>query len=553
MKIAFIMTSLILMFIFIVVKKSDKKLNILECIITAIVIILGYNTIICYIMYETKVKINFTNLSIINFIFIGILIYKIVKDKKYQKFYLNKEEIVQKILITIIVISICILNYSTDLNIKYASIDATAHYNTAVQFSKSDELKEEAKGFMPMAYINTGLLMKIFSGNIDDFDLYQIFIIFDILILVLIALTMNTILLKFCHNKTSRIIAMILTILYTLGYAFNSICYGFSYLTISILVINTIFIFFQNYSNKDFDFKINTICLFILNFSLFFSYYVFVPFIYGAEILFGMYNNKEKNNKYVNSRFIILGIVTIIIPLICGLQYHIFYEKEKVNELIVGILVEGPIYRDIYSNFIIILPLSIYLFIKEKQKNQYIYYVFVDIVLYIIILAIVVYFGKISLYYLIKNLFILWGICFIIIGKWIDKLITKHNIYINAMLIVLLSLILSLSNVYYENVNIILNKKSYGIIYTKEEKQLLKKSREIIDYTDVVSIIGNYYQRSWASKLMGYDYVPNSINLEKVNYIIYFYNANFSEEYVENLVSNMELLYKNDSGAIYKK
>ena len=78
MKIAFIMTSLILMFIFIVVKKSDKKLNILECIITAIVIMLGYNTIICYIMYETKVKINLTNLSIINFIFIGILIYKIV-------------------------------------------------------------------------------------------------------------------------------------------------------------------------------------------------------------------------------------------------------------------------------------------------------------------------------------------------------------------------------------------------------------------------------------------------------------------------------------------
>ena len=86
--------------------------------------------------------------------------------------------------------------------------------------------------FMPGAYINTGILFKIFSGFIGETYFCQLFFIFDISIWFLSGILMYVFL-----SKNKKIIPLIFSIIYMIGYPLNSLLSGFSYLSLVLDII----------------------------------------------------------------------------------------------------------------------------------------------------------------------------------------------------------------------------------------------------------------------------------------------------------------------------
>lgn len=84
---------LLLLINFILIKKTDKKINIISFISIAIVVLLCYNALICYILTFVTIKITLLNLTIINVFFTGVMGFIIFKKREIQKYNLDKMRI----------------------------------------------------------------------------------------------------------------------------------------------------------------------------------------------------------------------------------------------------------------------------------------------------------------------------------------------------------------------------------------------------------------------------------------------------------------------------
>ncbi len=86
MGIVYGISAVILIVVFILIKKTDKKLNIISFTSLSIVLMLCYNTVICYVLTFFKIPNTLTILSTINYIITAIIFWFIIKKKKIQKY-----------------------------------------------------------------------------------------------------------------------------------------------------------------------------------------------------------------------------------------------------------------------------------------------------------------------------------------------------------------------------------------------------------------------------------------------------------------------------------
>src|SRR5699024_8170862 len=79
-----------------------------------------------------------------------------------------------------------------------------------------------------------------------------------------------------------------------------------------------------------------------------------------------------------------------------------------------GFKTGGYIYTNLYSNFILLIPFSLYVIFKKFKENTLLSLMFIFNILFILILYIGNKFEQVSYYYLAKNYFTLWILMFIL-------------------------------------------------------------------------------------------------------------------------------------------
>ena len=94
MEIFYIITLVLLGISFMMFKKSEEKLNFIKWLIIFIVSLLGYNILIGMILGLLNITSYIWLLSIINIIVALMLVYKCIRYKKIQKYFVRKIDIV---------------------------------------------------------------------------------------------------------------------------------------------------------------------------------------------------------------------------------------------------------------------------------------------------------------------------------------------------------------------------------------------------------------------------------------------------------------------------
>ena len=87
------------------------------------------------------------------------------------------------------------------------------------------------------SYVNSGLIMQCFKNVIDEIDYYNIFILFGIFIFFMTGAILFNFMAKYAKTTGEKILALIFCLLCILGYPFNSLLFGFEYLSMGLLVI----------------------------------------------------------------------------------------------------------------------------------------------------------------------------------------------------------------------------------------------------------------------------------------------------------------------------
>lgn len=618
MNIIFILSLTCLITLFILMKKTEKKIDILSFIGITAVITMCYNVFLAFILTFFKIPFTLLNLSVINFIISAIFVVITIKNKEIQKYEINKIDIICISLIAIGVGIVSYLEFGFPFNIKYETSDPSEHYLTSLEFAKEDSLLINYNDIIygnlgtrkPGSYVNSGLIMKVFSPYMEEIYFYNIFIVYGILVLFLTGTVMYNTLVKFSKNNKTRIMAGIVSIIYVLGYPLNSFLFGFEYMNLAILVISTIIEMIFYFENKELNFTYNVIIFFLLNFGLFFSYYTFIPFVYSALWIYFCIYSYKKNNKIkdiISKNNIIMLLVTLLLPFAFGYIYHMAPQIYKL--LNANIITEeakyisgsafsrnGYIFISFYSNIILLIPLTIYSLWKENKAKNFDFILLLFLILYIELFIIGFIFRKVSAYYICKNYYVLWMILIYENYKGLMYLYEKKKIYPYILVIIYIILIVTglifkkverIESNTNENESLLGVTDIYGYnktiinetitIYTTKEIEILKYVKDNLDYNKEIEILGNRHQVLWGYPILRYvnydenlDKIEDEDNLAqarlmkkhsdiiekigKVDYLIYFKKSIYYKLLNEkmNLLENGEIIYENDAGGIIK-
>ena len=533
MEIIYIIISLILFISTLLIKKSEEKQNFLFWFITTIVVNLCFNVFCSYIITLVHLKSTLVTLSVINTIISIFILYRVIKKKEIQKYYIKIKDIIVFAILLVLVLFIGYKQYGLPLEIKYETTDPAVHYDFAKTYYNSQSTPAgELKTIMPGAYTNTGILFTLFANYIGEMNLYKVYIICDIVMLYLIGAAFYIGLTHKTESILKTIIAFIGTIIFVLGYPLNSLIFGYQYLSLGILLMITITSMVYYIKHRELKDIYLILYMFFLTLGIFFTYYFFVPIMYssiGLYMLFDFIKNR-KNEKNIFSIFtvrnIIVVLVILIIPTIIGICYFILPGlSSEAGTDASHISSEGYCYRNLYSNFIFFIPFVLYYCIDKLKckRNNFTTICMIITAIFTVGILYMALTGKASSYYYYKTYFLISILIMQIVVKSIYKLIdNKQGIYGYSFLLVYVAIIgACIFNLdgKIANRNFLVNPVSHmedlveiysfnigklqeeANIYNKEQLKAIKYLKDNGITKEELKIYGNHLQMLWANDI----------------------------------------------------
>lgn len=588
MNIMYMIVTVLMIISVLLIRKTEKKLNLVLNVIIEIVLLLCYNMLVCYILNFMKIPINLFTLSIINLI-VAILVFIGIRKKGLQQYYIDKKDIIFIVIFLIIVGIIACINFKGIDNIRYFTTDAHIHYIAAREFYENNSLlnntegTETGKQMMPLAYTNTGILFKVFEPFLGTVNLYKIFIICDLSIYLLNATLFYFIIKRYITQTWQYIIAGIVSIIYMIGYPLNSLICGFYYLSLCLMLINAVIIIIQNLKEESIKDSLKILLIALLNLGIISSYTLFAPVIYGSIFVYYLLCEKDIKQKCV---YILL---TLIIPGLIGTIY-IYLPFLLQNGITSEGLIsqDGYIYKSYWPNFVFFIPFAIYGIykgLKEKQ-NKFLIITLIETLLYMLVLGIGMYFKKVSTYYFCKMYYLLWQLLVILFSYGILNFMKEDKIekVLGTLSIIIYVGILTFSicakpvSVYgtkkeslYNAVDIYcVNRKTmkYNINLSKKDVIILNyiKDNCILNMEDRNTLfIADYMQEAWIRAIFVYvnrgNLELNNYNeqIEKWNngeyeYLICFENSNRYKKYKDKInLENANIIFETEEAKIFQK
>lgn len=585
----YILSSMILGIGITLFPKTEKTLNLIKTILMEVVAYMAYNTFVCYCLNFMNIPITLLNLSIINLILAGALLYQLIKKKKVQSYHIGKKDILVTLLLIMVVVVTIGINFRGISRIRYISMDAFAHYKAAREFSENTTLFSKAtentttsKCFMPMGYVNVGLLFKVIRPYVGTIALYRVYILFEAMSYFYVGMLFYFCIQPKMKTKAKTWVGVLFSVFYVIGYPLNALISGFHYLILGILYVIAIFEGFTNEIEKEtMGFVPSLILITLLNTGLIFSYALFCPFVYGAELIYLIKHYRKEKKKLI----LFIGFALLLTGLMgCDISLY-----QRVNELgAMGIGMGGWIYQNNFSNMILFLPFTIYYLMKIRKESdkRFEKIMLLFFAIFFIILLVGTKLQLCSNYYYYKNYYILWflmlymstnGLFYLFDQKQPMKyLVMIFCLFYSTLFLLFISLVETPIQTELEakqsRTNFMeiytFNKTNMAIetpFVSKEELQLLKKLEECIenDWKKEPSILmlATTTQEKWLQSLTGYYHTiyPNGIeevkkwNKGEYEYLLLLEKRN-SYEALKNKIDleDTEIIIQNEAGILYK-
>lgn len=585
----YVVSVLLLLLSFLVLKKYDKKVSIVREFIYSICLFLCYNNVIVFIVSYLGLDGSLMLYSFINILISLILIFITFKNKEMQKYKIDKKEV---LLVACFACFFSLVSYyksNGESKINYlVNSDPAVHYRSAVVFSKELVLLDKENSYdivfknfnslMPMSYINGGLFIDVF----DNMQSYKAFMLYDGLCYILCSLLFFVTLLDIFYKRERKIYLYLLLVglLYSLAFPLNSFLYGFCYLGLGVMAINLLLLTMFKFRNQ-LEEKIweKLIIIFIVTFSIFCSYYLFVPSIY---LSLGIYYIILYRKKQIGLREMFLyGGVTLVLPFAIGFC-HFFVPFFMEGNTISGVIgLTGACYDNI-TPIILFLVFTMYLIIKTYRNELECNYLNLSIVIHTIYIAIflLLYCLKISqLYYLYKLFFVYWLYVVIYVGKMFlnnKKWLFVVGVFIFGLAIISKLLVNSKNMSFLVEIDIynynILNYSLDGTL-NNDELEIAEESikyKDICEYNNTFLMIGSWHKNYWYYAVTGsvpvmFDkeenisgaMLSNNFNLSLFDYlpeykcVVYYNRGHDNLEYRDK--DKYDVLYENNGGAILKR
>lgn len=486
MGIIYIISTIILLVAFLLKKKSDKQLNLVTWITLSLILYLGYNIFVCFVVGSINIPTNLLCLTIINLFVSMILGLRIIDDEARQTYFVRKQDIIAVILVIAITVFVGVDQYRPlDKTVATASIDGPMHYSAATNFADNMIILskiDNTTGYnfltmQPGAYINTGILMNVvrtLSPFAKDFVTYKCF---EIAVFALNILGFYILISDKLTSKYKTVIGFVFLALYAFAYPYTSLLYGFSYLSVSIAFCTAMFYLAKMSRNKEINFKMELICIVLAGVGIIFSYCLFVPCMFAFICINTYLFDKEDKHKLFKKKAVwVTGLLLLVT--VVGILYLVIptFLVSTQNKLTDAIGFEGGIYKGLFIDFLFYVPFVILMIARAIKEKK-----FTPIMLALIIvggqaavflagLAL----GIVSSYYYYKIYYVLY---ILLVYIAVDVMISTENFEMRVGMVTCLTLF----------VGLIL------CVTTEFETRLQMKYPGLMDKLTSPNLVGIYY------------------------------------------------------------
>ena len=523
-------------------KKSDNKLNIIKWVTIFIVSFMGYNVTVCMILGLLKITCNLWVLAIINVALGNALVYKTVKNKEFQKYTVNKKDLVGLAILCAIFAVIVVKEIKPqDGGIKYAALDSAIHYRAAKHFSDNlmifvnceDKTIFNFNVMQTGSYINDGLLMKVVNGlfGVPEYYIYEAF---EISMLFVSGLAFYALIMDKIKGKLGFVLTMFLMWLFIFAYPYNSYMYGFSYLSVGVIFVTTLISVVQMLFDEEkikLPFVITIISF--LAMGEIFSYCLFVPGVFAAICIYIFIKDFSQDEKsflkiFKKRTLIVTGILLVITALGIGYLFIPTFFIADQSNLVEALKNPGGMYSELYVNFefYALFGLMYIVSIIKKVRKKEFHPEFLDVFswvfgAYFFVAWIGMRMAVVSDYYFYKMYYVLWVCVVAITVKLINEFCTKKYFKIllpiyesSWVLLVLITIIFKAGTILpqdkkdqipnYVGVYFEQNYMFKGLIFAFsnykpdqiETSEMLSKIEDL-KAENVLLITGSMYERAW--------------------------------------------------------
>jgi hypothetical protein len=443
------------------IRKSEKKLSALIWIAVSIMTSFAVQAAEAGVYYLTGISVGILSIGIFNII-ISMILWIIIFRNGSQKYYIDKTDILAFLVIFLTAGLIYSKRFALGVDISFASVDSATAYDLAQIIVRTHKIPTN----MFFAAVTSALPMEAALPITGVFNMYKTFTLWETGYFYMSGVFFYILVRRFLSTRGLKVVGIAASIIYFLGYPLYTLVFGFSYFGLSISVIAYILFAASLYIDGEVRKRNAVIMLNLGLLGLFLCYMMFVPAVFvGVLIALGIYLLRD--GKLFSLTTIKTGFIVFLIPSVIGLLITasnlIFISRDTVvtgdSTGSRGIAMDGGCYNDMYSNFIILLPLIITgmvvvfkkLFNKDKRKDVSgieitIASVFIVTLIFAAVLFINAMKGYVSIYYYAKinNVFALlsWGLIIIAAADMWSKTkeaVISYFAFIGILLIIIIS------------------------------------------------------------------------------------------------------------------
>lgn len=378
--------------------KKEEEEGIFEGIILAIIVGMSVQALAMGILQIVHLPVNCYSVGIVNTILGAVLLYDVKRNHKKQKYVFDKKDGLIQLLFLGLVVAWGVGRFGIGLDwFHYEVTDPGKHVVEALLVSNNQGIRGMyyAQGLVGLLYQS----LKVFPGT----SAFQTAIVFEVFVLYLVISSFWSTIRRYVQTWGSLFVAFILSCLYFFGYPICGETFGSQYLVCGLMLVTACIAVYNKYFYDVWNKEISIIALMILANGLAVCYAQFCPVVFSAMGI-GIIV-KEKNFK----RTVITGLLIFLLPCINAVIFVLIGALGGAG-ISGGLALEGYIYRDLYSDFLLILPFALVrLGLDLKAKKFSVDWLgFVLVVIWVLAFFAGVLIGKIQGYYYYKNYYLLW-------------------------------------------------------------------------------------------------------------------------------------------------
>lgn len=421
----YFLTVIMICVVFMLLPKSKQKQNFIVWIPVTIISYYCYAIFLVGILSILHISAGIVSIGVVNVLLSLAGIYYLRNKSEKQVYYLDIWDTVFLLIYIAIIVYVFDNRFTGDLRIIFETSDPGTHLKYAMNFVN----KKFVSGMYAGSVIN-GLFIDAMSWKFSGVYIYKSFILNCGFNYCLSGMMFFAVATNFVKKDWQKIVVYITTVIYVMGYPYNDLLYGFVHLQITITVISYLFfVVYIHMKDKTINSLYTRIFLSIGCLTVGLGYSLFAPIVFLSLLLCVAYNFwKEKrlfSQYFFSKQFIKYSLQIFLMPTVFILWFMILYPNffgDGATDFVNVINMEGAIYRNLYSDFVIYILFAVYGCIVALKKRDILFHhvLLPGGIIYTLFFAWGMFHGKVSTYYYYKLNYLLW---MIILVSFVDGII----------------------------------------------------------------------------------------------------------------------------------